>query len=127
MDLNFGTLDLFCWTTGVFSLEYTEYQYSSYELYDATERIDSFIGKMKGDLDEWKSANKLSPQTEALFKRKAGEAYRRLESLEAMIEHRQPTWWEKVRDTFLRILSTLFPFLSFKMIDGRTAPKRIAA
>ena len=108
-------------------LIFIKHQYSSYDLYEATERIDSFIGKMKGDLDEWKSVNKLSPQTEALFKRKAGEAYRRVESLQAMIEHREPTWWEKVRNVILKILSTLFPFLSFKMIDGRTAPKRIAA
>jgi hypothetical protein len=108
-------------------LIFTKHQYSSQELIEATERIDSFVGKMKDDLEEWDSANKLTQDTKVLFNKKANEVYQRIETIQKMIEEREPTWWEKVRFVIQSILMKLFPFLTFKMIVGKTAPRRIAA
>jgi hypothetical protein len=108
-------------------LVFVKHQYSSDELYEAASRIESFVEKMSGDLEMWESENKLNQQIKLHFNRKAGEVYQRLESLHYAIEEREPTWWEKVCDVFKRILSKILPFLSFKMISGKKAPKEIAA
>jgi hypothetical protein len=108
-------------------LIFIKYQYSSEELVEAIKRIDSFVGKMRSDLDGWDSINKLAQQTKQFFNIKAGEVYRRLESLHVMIERREPTWWEKVCYAFKVILSKLFPFISFLLLSGKSKPKEIAA
>ena len=103
------------------------HQYSNDDLYVAIGKIKSFVGKMKADLDEWESVKKLSGQVKAVFNRKAGEAYRRLEAIQYEIERREPTFWEKVRSVFKIIFETLIPFLSFRLVSGESAPKAIAA
>jgi hypothetical protein len=106
---------------------FIKHQYSSDELIEATIRIDSFIEKMKSDIEEWEAANKLAQQVRQVFNKKAGEAYQRLESLHRMIESREPTWWEVVCDVFQRILEKLFSFFSVKLIAGKPRQKSIAA
>ena len=106
---------------------FIKHQYSADQLLQATKRIDSCVDKMKSDLIEWESVNKLTHQTKALFNKKAGEVYQRIESLHEMIEQREPTWWEKVSDIFLSILSKLLPFITIKLINGKESQKGIAA
>jgi hypothetical protein len=94
---------------------------------EAIEKIESFVGKMRSDLEEWESYNQLTQDVKIHFNRKAGEVYQRLEQIQTEIERREPTWWEKVVSVFTRILETLLPFLSFKLIAGKKAPDQIAA
>jgi hypothetical protein len=106
---------------------FIKHQYSSDELLEATCRIESFVGKMRDDLEEWEALNKLTQQVKQHFNRKAEEVYQRLESIQLEIEHREPTWWENVKAVFRRIFEKLFSFFSFKMIAGKKSPKEIAA
>jgi hypothetical protein len=108
-------------------LIFIKHQYESDELCEALAKIDSFVEKMKNDLEEWESLNKLSLQTKQLFNKKASQVYHRLEMLQMEIENREPTWWEKVCMVFKRIFEKLFPFISFKIIAGRKNPMSIAA
>jgi ATP-dependent Lon protease len=106
---------------------FIRHQYSCEDLLEATKRIESFIGKMRDDLDEWESRNKLTEQVKFHFNRNAQEVYRRLEFIETEIERREPTWWEKVRTVIQRIFEKLFSIFSFKLIAGKKMPKEIAA
>ena len=106
---------------------FVKHQYSSDDLLEATGRIESFIEKMRDDLEEWETANKMTDQIKSLFNRKAEEVYQRLEHLHSEIERREPTWWEKVRSAFKRIIEKLFSFFSFKLVAGKKNPKTITA
>ena len=106
---------------------FVKHQYSSEELYEAMKRIESFVEKMRDDLEEWEAVKKLPDQAKIIFNNKAEEIYRRLESLHFEIERREPTWWEKVQNVFRRIMNAIFSFLNIKMIVGRKTPKSIAA
>ena len=106
---------------------FVKHRYSSDDLIEAAGRIESFVEKMRDDLEEWQAVNKLTDQFKSLFTKKAEEVYQRMEYLHSEIERREPTWWEKVRSAFKRIIDTLFSFFSFKLIAGRKNPKTIAA
>jgi len=106
---------------------FVKHQYSSDDLLEAVEKIDSFVEKMRSDLELWEAANKLTIQVKSLFDKRAGEVYQRLEYLQMEIERRTPTWWEKVKIRFRRIFEKLFSFFSFKMIAGRKNQNTIAA
>jgi hypothetical protein len=106
---------------------FVKHQYSSDELLEATCRIESFVGKMRDDLEEWEALNKLTQQVKQHFNRKAEEVYQRLESIQLEIEHREPTWWENVKIIFQRIILKLLPFLSFKLIAGKKSTEQDAA
>jgi len=106
---------------------FVKHQYSSGDLIEATGRIESFVEKMRDDLEEWQAVNKLTDQVKNIFNKKAEEVYHRMEYLHSEIEQREPTWWEKVRGTFKRIIEKLFTFFSFKLIAGKKDPKTIAA
>ena len=106
---------------------FVRHQYSSDDLIEATGKIESFVEKMRADLEDWQAVNKLTDQVKDLFNRKAGHVYQRLESIQLEIKQREPTWWEKVCNAFKRIFEKLFSFFSFKMIAGRKPQKAIAA
>jgi hypothetical protein len=106
-------------------LVFVKHQYTSDDLLEAISRIESFVEKMRDDLGEWESANKLAAQVKDLFNRKAEDVYHRLESLHVEIERREPTWWEKVSVFFSRIFEKLFTFFTFKLISGKLDPKEI--
>jgi len=106
---------------------FIKHQYSSDELIEATGRIESFIEKMKDDLDQWESAQNLSLQVRQAFNKKAEDVYHRLESINRLVEEREPTWWEAVCDVFQRIIAKLFSFFSVKLIVGKPIQKKIAA
>ena len=106
---------------------FIRHQYSNDELIEAARRIESFVEKMNDDIEEWDAARKLNQQVKLQFNKKANEVYQRLESLHWAIEQRIPTWWEKVCTVFKNIISKLFPFISFKLINGNKTPKEIAA
>ena len=106
---------------------FIKHQYSADDLHDAAGRIESFVDKMRDDLEEWESENKLTAQVKQLFNKKAGDVYHRLEALHFEIERREPTWWEKVCTVFKRIMAKILPFLSLKLIAGKAVPKTIAA
>jgi hypothetical protein len=107
-------------------LIFIRHLYSSEELVGAMERIESFVEKMRDDLEEWEAVNRLPDQVKTIFNKKAGEVYHRLESLHFEIEQRKPTWWEKVQNVFRRIFDALFSFFSFKLVTGRKPSKFIA-
>jgi hypothetical protein len=106
---------------------FIRHQYTSDELLEATGRIESFLEKMRADLEDWEINDKLPQQVRLQFNRKAEEVYRRLEIIQMEIERREPTWWEKVRGVFMRIFEKLFSFFSFKLIAGKKMPSQIAA
>jgi hypothetical protein len=108
-------------------LVFIRHQYSIDELMEAIEKIESFVGKMRSDLEEWESFNRLTQDVKLHFNRKAGEVYQRLELIQMEIGRREPTWWEKVVAVFKMIFAKLLPFLSFKLIAGKKSPKAIAA
>jgi hypothetical protein len=108
-------------------LIFVKHQYSSDELIEATRRIESFIGKMKDDLEQWEAAKKLTQQVRQTFNNKAREVRHRLESINRLIEEREPTWWESVCDVFQRIFEKLLSIFSVKLIVGKPKQKRIAA
>lgn len=108
-------------------LIFIKHQYSNEYLLEAGSRIESFVEKMKDDLEEWDSLGNLSQKASDLFTRKANEVYERLEAIHDSIAARRLTWWEKVCETFKRILAKLLPFLSIKLIAGKKRPIGIAA
>jgi hypothetical protein len=106
---------------------FIKHQYSSDELCYAVSRIESFVEKMRDDLDEWESVSKLSGHVRFLFNKKAEEAYGRLESLHYLIEQREPTWWEKVKGIVKRIVEKLLSIFPLDMIAGKIKENMIAA
>jgi hypothetical protein len=108
-------------------LIFIKHQYGSEELVEALAKIESFVEKMKDDLEEWEALDRLNRQTKELFNKKAGEVYSRLELLQIEIENREPTWWETVCGFFKRIFEKLFSFLSIRLIAGGKNQKAIAA
>jgi hypothetical protein len=106
---------------------FTKHQYSDDDLLEAVMRINSFVKKMRDDLEEWEAINRLSQQVKVAFNKKAGEVQERLELIQMKIEQREPTWWEKICSVFRQIVSKLLPFLSFKLIAGTKQPKILAA
>ena len=108
-------------------LIFVKHQYSSDDLNYALSKIESFVEKMRADLDEWDEAGKLTQQIKNSFNMKAREVYGRLETLQFEIERREPTFWEKVRDTVKRIFQKLFSFFNFKLIAGKGSKKQLGA
>ena len=108
-------------------LIFVTHRYSIEELLEAINKIESFIDKMRADLGEWESVGKLSLQVKLIFNNKAGEVYKKLESLQLEITRREPTWWEKVQIVFRRIIEKLFTFFSYKLVTGKDKQKAITA
>ena len=106
---------------------FVTHQYSCEDLIGAASRIESFIGKMGDDLEEWDDIGKLSQKERQLFERKAQESIDRLQSIQWLIENREPTWWENVKSVVRGIIEKLFSFFTFKLIAGKPSPKSIAA
>jgi hypothetical protein len=106
---------------------FIHHQYSEEELWTATGRIESFAEKIRDDLEQWESFGQLSPRIRLIYNQKVEAVHERLETLHAMIQMREPTWWEKVCAVFRRIAEKLLPLLSFRLIQGVKSQKQIAA
>jgi hypothetical protein len=106
---------------------FNKHQYSEDDLFEAAMKINSFVEKMRDDLEEWEAANQLSQQVKAAFNNKAAGVQRRLEVIQMKIEQREATWWEKVCAVFKQIVAKLLPFLSFKLVTGTKKPGLLAA
>jgi hypothetical protein len=106
---------------------FIKHLYSSDELLYALSKIESFVERMRDDLDEWESMSKSSQQIRFLFNQKANETYHRLESLHSLIEQREPTWWEKVKSIFKRIVDKLLSIFPLEMIARKAMGNVLAA
>jgi hypothetical protein len=105
---------------------FVKHQYSEEELWESSERIESFIEKMKDDLDQWDAENRLSQRTRLVFNQKAQAVYERLEKIRLLIQEREPTLWEKICSVFRRIFDKLLPMLSFRLVSGSKKTKLLA-
>ena len=106
---------------------FIKHQYSSDELFYAISRIESFVDNLRDDLDEMESANNFSRQVRILFNKKAEEVSDRLESLQLLIEQREPTWWEKVSSLLKRIVEKILSIFPLEMFAGNVMVKMTAA
>jgi hypothetical protein len=106
---------------------FVKHQYSSDELFYAITKIESFVEKMKDDLNALEAANNSSWQVRFQFNIKAEETYHRLESLHSLIEQREPTWWEKVKVILKRIFAKLLSIFPLEMMTGKVVGNLLAA
>jgi hypothetical protein len=105
---------------------FVKHQYSEDELGESVERIESFVEKMRDDLDRWDAENKLPQRTRLVFDQKAQAVYERLERINRLIQEREPTLWEKICAVFQRIFEKLLPMFSVRFVSGVKSKKMIA-
>jgi hypothetical protein len=98
---------------------FIKHQYSSDELCYAIGRIESFVDKMKDDLDDLESEKNSNRQVRFLFNNRAEEVCNRLESLHILIQQREPTWWEKVKSIIKLIIDKLLSLFPLEMMAGK--------
>jgi hypothetical protein len=104
------------------------HKYSAEDLLqsDHMEKIKSFCGKIKADIDAWEAAGKLPLRIKMIYNEKVQEVRDRVEELNRNVKERQPTLWEKIgkclKELYLSIVQRLplyvQGFLTFKKQKG---------
>jgi tetrahydromethanopterin S-methyltransferase subunit G len=92
---------------------FKHHRYSEDELLHAEElsRIESFGGKIKDDVNRWRSANQMSDRILQLYNDEAEELHERLDQIFEMIRLRTPTLWDKVGAAFSRFYKMVIELL----------------
>ena len=108
-------------------LVFVKHLYSGDELLYALNRIESFVDKMRDEIDEWEAISNVSSQVRFLFSKNAEEVCQRLTSLHVLILQREPTWWEKVRSILKRILEKLLSLFPLETIFEKVMETMFAA
>jgi hypothetical protein len=103
--------------TGI--LMFTTHTYSEDDLMMHASRIESFIEKIRSDLEMWNSSRPLSDRIQFAYSEYAEESSDRLNDVSCRIQERTPTIWERVGGFFKMIASKLLPLFSFRLIAGK--------
>jgi hypothetical protein len=93
------------------------------------DKIESFSGKIKDDIERWGTAKKLSARIYSLYNENAREVHERLDRIIQKIANRKPTGWEKLCEVFIAffrfIKEKILPLIHLKFLTGPKAPKEI--
>jgi hypothetical protein len=85
-------------------------------------KIESFSGKIKDDIERWGTVKKLSVRIYSLYNENVREVHERLDRIIQKITNRKPTGWEKLCEVFRAffrfIKEKVLPVISFNLLPG---------
>jgi tetrahydromethanopterin S-methyltransferase subunit G len=92
---------------------FKRHRYSEDELLNAGElaRIESFSGKIRDDVNQWKLANQISERMREFYNDEVETVHDRLDQIIEMIHERTPTLWDKVGAALSRFYKTVIGLL----------------
>jgi len=84
---------------------FRRHKYSAEDLLDSNhmEKIKSFCGKIKDDIDRWEAIGQLSLRVKMLYNDKAEEVRERVNEINVIVQERKPTFWERVGSFFAQL------------------------
>lgn len=88
------------------------------------DKIKSFAGKIKDDVDRWEEAGQLSFRLRLLYNEKAQAVQARVSTINRMIQEREPTLWEKIGEAFTRLYKAILELLPLIVRRLLTSKKR---
>jgi len=88
-------------------LIFKRHKYTADELLTSTqyERIKSYMKKIDDDIHQWKQNGELTFSLRNTYNENRELLIERLERFQDAIEKREPTWWEKVKNFFVKIMA----------------------
>jgi len=93
--------------------------YSAAEIFSSPEytKIESFVGKIGDDIKNWEKNGELDGSTRHIYNVNRDALLDKLDDLKIQIERREPTWWDKVKDFFIKAIKFITEKLP-KMLKG---------
>jgi len=82
----------------IVGIVFRRHRYSAEDLLDSDhmEKIKSFCGKIKDDIDRWEAVGRLPLRVEMHYNDKAEEVRERVNEISDMVRERRPTFWERI-------------------------------
>jgi hypothetical protein len=100
---------------------FTSHKYTADEIFKSKpyERILSIIKKIADDVTNWQNNRKLDFMTKSVYNVNRDLLEERIKKLEEQVRTREPTWWEDVKQFFIKVVNlicTILPRLTFKAL-----------
>lgn len=87
------------------------HKFTREELDQHLSKIESFVEKIGDDVSQWETSEQLTFFEKSLYMKYRNDIQSRLQDIEAMIEDRNPTFWEDVFSLFTNYTSRIMEYL----------------
>lgn len=94
------------------------HKFTREELDQHLSKIESFVEKIGDDVSQWETSEQLTFFEKSLYMKYRNDIQSRLQDIEAMIEDRNPTFWEDVFSLFTNYTSRIMEYLPEFMVNS---------